>query len=394
MMPIMAENFAEPSDIDGNGRVIILLSEMPIGVGGYFSPRDLNGEGYNGEIVYINAQSSGIQSTLIHELQHLVNEGYDTDEEIWFNEGCSRLSETLYDYGRGINDTMGVVIPTDVSLLYWDYENARADTDYAAVNCFLSYLYDQYGSANLSAIYQAASGGEKLQSKTAIMHILNQYFPTLSFQRLFLNWVIAGTVDNKYSGEVREYYFEEFESGPNPIRFPQSSDIFAKNYPYDETWEILPWETRIYQFRNFIDPNQVNITIDFPSDSQDHLFGVNIIKEISENDSYEHIIESFMFTAENISDGFHATYNASEEGFDFFYLTISHLDGGEGGYYWDIPSSEHHIAVNVMVQAGEKVSDSSTTTTTTNQVSYEIPILLILLLGIGLNWEKKKNRKF
>ncbi|MFX0085843.1 MAG: hypothetical protein ACFFAU_09220 [Candidatus Hodarchaeota archaeon] len=392
MFPIMLDNFAAPSDIDGNGRVVILYSEMPLGVGGYFSPRDLDlGSGYDGEIVYVNAQSSGSESTLIHELQHLVKQGYDPDEKIWFNEGCSRLSETLYDYARGINDTMGVTIPTGVSLLYWDYQNARADTDYAAVNSFLSYLYDQYGSANLSAIYQASSGGQKLQSKTAIMHILNQYFPTLSFEQLFLNWVIASTVDNKYSGNVREYYYEKFDCGPNPIRFPRTDDIYAKNYPYDETWEILPWETKIYQFRNFINPNQVNVSIDFPSDSQDHLFGVNIMKEISKNDSYEHIIESFMMTAENISEGFQTTYNASDEGFDFFYLTISHLDGGEGGYYPDIPSSEQHIEVNVMIYAGEKVSDTSTGTTTTNQVSYEIPFLLLFLLAIGINRKPKKD---
>jgi hypothetical protein len=390
MIPIITDTFAEPSDIDGNDRVVILLTSLALGIGGYFSPRDLHGgvHPYNGEIVYINAQSSSLDSTLIHELQHLVKSGYDSNELIWFNEGCSKLSEALF-YLAGIeNESMSLFTPTGVSLLYWDYENARADTDYAAVKSFLVYLYDQYGSANLSAIYQASTLGQKLQGIDAIMFILHQYFPTLTFEQLVQNWIIASIVDKAYTGDIREYYFENFDCGPNSIKFPQIGDINAKMYPYNENWNLIPWETKIYQFRNFIDPNQINISITVPTDSQDHLFGVNIIKEVKSNDSFEFIIESVMLTETNIADGYYVSYNASEEGFDHLYLTISHLDGGEG-YYWDIPSSEHNVEVNVEVNAGIKASDTSTTTP--NQTSFEIPFILLLLLGLVINQRKKKN---
>jgi len=247
IMPILVSNFASPPDNDNNGKVVILYTLMT-GAGGYFQP----GDSYGGEIVYIKGDTGTTRlDTVIHELQHLVNHGYDNDEYIWFNEGCSVFSELLLDYEEGYTEDHILFYPHAVSLLYWDYDYASARTDYQASKTFIAYLYDQFGSQNLSDIYHAQEGGNKLHSKTAIMSIVNQYYPDLSFEQLYMDFMVANIVDTKYQDNTRSYFYETFDTFPEPVRFPVTGVSFPKLYPYDSTWTIDPWATKIYLFNDF-----------------------------------------------------------------------------------------------------------------------------------------------
>ena len=69
--------------------------------------------------------------------------------------------------------------------------------------------------------------------------------------------------------------------------------------------------------------------------------------------------QTYILSPENSSAGLRLTLNATAEGFDHFYLTLSHIDGGEGGYYEDIPSSEKNVKVTLQVYAGEGDDDQS-----------------------------------
>ncbi|PWI46918.1 hypothetical protein CEE45_14365 [Candidatus Heimdallarchaeota archaeon B3_Heim] len=388
MIPILTTNFASPPDHDNNDRVVILYTILN-GAGGYFSRNDP----YGGEIVYINGEMGSLRiDTVIHELQHLVNYGYDAQETIWFNEGCSMFSEFLLDYAEGYTDAHQLYYPHDVSLLFWDYDNAGLDTDYKAALAFIAYLQDQFGSQNLSDIYHAESGGDKLQSSTAIMHILNQYYPELSFEELYMDFILATILDNKYEGNKRELYFAEYVSLPSPLRFP-AGGVISQDYPYDSTWEILPWSTKNYLFRNFPDPEEINISVTIPEDSQDHLFGVNLIKENRSLNYTDSSYQSYLLTAENISAGIHLTLNATAEEIDQFYLTISHLDGGEGGYYDDIPSSERNVEVSLKVTTGDGESSTNTDTTSTDgtETTPAVSFSYVIIFGLGLAFLRKRK---
>jgi hypothetical protein len=138
--PVNDAAFGTPTDIDGNGKVVIFFSRAvneltPAGAafyfGGFFHPRDLlpkqlNGSSYcegsnEGEMVYMlvpdpagvvndNIRRVGFVDsvtvgTLAHEYQHLVNAGRRayvnkavTDEEVWLNEGLSHIAEELVFY--------------------------------------------------------------------------------------------------------------------------------------------------------------------------------------------------------------------------------------------------------------------------------------------------------
>jgi hypothetical protein len=140
--PVDVANFGEPSDIDGNGRVILFftrtVNEMtepnaPSYVGGFYFSRDLfpatksatldacagsnEGELFyllapdpNGEVNH-NIRRTGFvdsvtASVVAHEFQHLINASRRlyvntaaTDfETVWLNEGLSHIAEELLFY--------------------------------------------------------------------------------------------------------------------------------------------------------------------------------------------------------------------------------------------------------------------------------------------------------
>jgi len=135
--PTLTRYFAEPTDIDGNGRVIIFFTRavneltLPGGQGfiaGFFFARDLlpRGEGCpasnEGEIFFVLAPDPagtlGIPhprdrvlrtavSTIGHEYQHLINAGRRMwinnaarFEDLWLDEGLSHSAEELLFYRR------------------------------------------------------------------------------------------------------------------------------------------------------------------------------------------------------------------------------------------------------------------------------------------------------
>ncbi|MDX2185101.1 MAG: IPT/TIG domain-containing protein [Gemmatimonadaceae bacterium] len=127
MHDLATQNFGGETDIDGNGRVILLLTDAvnrltppPCGQGyiaGFFNPLDFfpgQRGSNNAEIFYAavpdpagsvgcalaNNQLVGTTpATFIHEFQHMISYGQHvlvrrgTTEEIWANEGLSHLAE-------------------------------------------------------------------------------------------------------------------------------------------------------------------------------------------------------------------------------------------------------------------------------------------------------------
>lgn len=142
--PLDTRNFGQPTDIDGNGHVLIFFSRAVNAltaagsdsyIGGFFYARDLfpivattdfdacPGSNY-GEMFYIMVPdptgavngnaftkdfvSNGLLPTLAHEYQHLINGArrmyvntQATDfEEVWLNEGLSHIAEELMFYAE------------------------------------------------------------------------------------------------------------------------------------------------------------------------------------------------------------------------------------------------------------------------------------------------------
>ena len=167
--PTVVENFGAPTDIDGNGRILILftravneLTERASSsfVGGFFYSRDLfprrEADGLGAceasnvaEILYVlapdpqgvingNARPASfvadrVPGILAHELQHLIGAGRrlrvhghrDWSEEFWLNEGLSHIAEELTFYaasglGSGRNISLGTLRGSSRSLGAFD----------------------------------------------------------------------------------------------------------------------------------------------------------------------------------------------------------------------------------------------------------------------------------
>ncbi len=108
----MTNIYGTHSDIDANGKIIILLMDINktknsnIQVLGYFSPSDMHGNN-KGEILYMDISNANNYTdkaigTIIHEFQHLINYSYVISGErnemsSWLNEALSESTSILFN---------------------------------------------------------------------------------------------------------------------------------------------------------------------------------------------------------------------------------------------------------------------------------------------------------
>ncbi|MEQ8224712.1 MAG: hypothetical protein ABRQ37_20510, partial [Candidatus Eremiobacterota bacterium] len=207
--PTVLSHFGEPTDVDGDDHIYILLSPAlnnggetsPSGTYGYFYSRDQYPGTYSNykDIIYLNSaflvagNSNDIFeffATLPHEFQHMVNFNYKgNDENTTFNEGCSMISEMYAGYGlpNGSEFAYSVVKnfeinPVNYSITEWYYNK----TGYGISFLFMCYINDQYGSAKVKQIVSGSSN-------TGPGNIANVV--GVPFETLYKNWVIANQLD-------------------------------------------------------------------------------------------------------------------------------------------------------------------------------------------------------
>lgn len=199
--PADTQAFGAPTDVDGNGRIIVLLThELGAHLNGgwligYFGNADLTnarddssdcgGNGSNhGEIVYLNdvvngaangwsatdLSSSIYPETLAHEIQHLlslahrcVEKSCDGPQPTWLNEGLSKLAEDLAGYGwnsaigRGEGARYLSRASADAALRGYDGRSLtlwEGDPigNYQGVHSFLRFFADRQGPAVASQL--------------------------------------------------------------------------------------------------------------------------------------------------------------------------------------------------------------------------------------------------
>lgn len=108
--PLLVETFGAPSDVDGDGRIAVLVTHLiaDVDAGGQFRassvlPRRSGGDGNMIDLVWVNPlyPAESLRSLLAHEFQHLVNFNQHVlvrggiSEVSWLNEGLSHLAEDL-----------------------------------------------------------------------------------------------------------------------------------------------------------------------------------------------------------------------------------------------------------------------------------------------------------
>jgi len=214
--PMVTTHFYTPSDVNGDGKIAILLFDIQDNfdstgsyVGGYFYSGDLytHGSSNHMEIFYIDTyptmhryRSNPIYvtrsySTIAHEFQHMVNfnrnvlieKGYPM--ELWINEALSLAAEHLiygvltpriqfYNSSGHIRDGH--------SLLYWDSWNPLPN--YALSYLFMQYFRIQMGQGN--GIYRQLIENSRNDAQ-ALQNLLNVHYGGMALADFLVQWRIA-----------------------------------------------------------------------------------------------------------------------------------------------------------------------------------------------------------
>ncbi len=199
--PINRAYFGEESDINGEGKVAILLTPVvnemtPAGtawqegfISGFFMPGDLlpdlvDPRVTNGmEIFYTVVPDPDtlfgnyfpkaetieyIRSTIAHEFQHMIMFNYrvliygrgrvaDYMEDLWLEEGLSHIAEDLNGFDQGNIGRANIFLedPGNVTLVY----GGDALDERGASFLFLRYLGDRFGDGIFRELVQSRSAG-------------------------------------------------------------------------------------------------------------------------------------------------------------------------------------------------------------------------------------------
>ena len=164
----MTNIYGTHSDIDANGKIIILLMDINKTkdkgnqVLGYFNPSDMHGNN-KGEILYMdisnaNNKTDNAIGTIIHEFQHLINYSYVISGErnemsSWLNEALSESTSILFNKATvesriaGFNNINYYCfytwdIPTNIS----NNNKNNTHVNYPSASVFMHWLYQKKGS--------------------------------------------------------------------------------------------------------------------------------------------------------------------------------------------------------------------------------------------------------
>ena len=184
IVPVEHVWFTTPTDVDHNGKVILLLLDIQDGyregsstgyIAGYFDPLNhysdasvnaLNSQYHSNqaEMLYLDTYPADITrtaffATLAHEYQHLLQfgkyyRGEQNDvEPTWIDEGLSEVSSDLTGFGPQVSraNTFRSALLNSTSLIR---EPAQFGLEhYASTYIYFRYLADAYGLGLISAIF-------------------------------------------------------------------------------------------------------------------------------------------------------------------------------------------------------------------------------------------------
>ncbi len=233
--PAVTGVFGSPTDVDGNGKILVVLShELGAHLNGgwligYFGNADLvrsrddacTGSGSNhGEIVYLNDVSNGAlngyaapdlaatvyPATFAHELQHLLNFAHrcverscDGPEETWINEALSKVAEDVAGFGWNaaggraegtayLGRSYGTVRGYDArSLTKWEGDPIG---NYQGAHSFLRFFADRDGAEIAARIARGPGGVDGVEAA------LGRPLP-----RAMAEWATALLVSNEVEAE-------------------------------------------------------------------------------------------------------------------------------------------------------------------------------------------------
>ena len=211
----MTNIYGTHSDIDANGKIIILLMDINKTKGGssqvlgYFNPSDMHGNN-KGEILYmdlINANDNTDKAigTIIHEFQHLINYSYVISGErnemsSWLNEALSESTSILFNKTTAESRIEEFNKKNYYCFYTWyapeqkvtnetNGVTANSTFNYPSASVFMHWLYQKNGSNG--SIFQTIASPKGLSDYNKVLSAAKEIsgLSGATWDSLLLNWM-------------------------------------------------------------------------------------------------------------------------------------------------------------------------------------------------------------
>ena len=206
----LVDSFGAPPDIDGNGKVILLLLNIrdtgPADryIAGFFNPADQNrgvlrNPGFRrfpirsneADMLYVDTQplnpnSEVAHNVIAHELLHLIHWRHDPHEATWVDEGCAGYASFLCGYSVQEHVAAFETKPS-ISLIAWSETEADSLPHYGAAFLWMLYLHEQHGGIETVTEIVRNRG----TSLTGITDALASKGVTQKISDIFISWKLA-----------------------------------------------------------------------------------------------------------------------------------------------------------------------------------------------------------
>ncbi len=187
------------------------------------------------EMFYMNAGTGQpgtvtYDSTLAHELQHMVHWKADSNEDAWISEGLSELAELLCGYSKA-NRIATYASDPDIGLTQWSANDGRTSGHYSASFLFAAYLSQRYGAEGTRLLVASGQNGP-----AGVDSVLDELGTGLTFEDLFADWIVANYVDGTGSDPAR-YSYTNLDLGVLPqatlLRYPAAGEGMVQPFGTD-----------------------------------------------------------------------------------------------------------------------------------------------------------------
>ena len=206
----MTNIYGTHSDIDANGKIIILLMDINKTKGGssqvlgYFNPSDMHGNN-KGEILYMDISNANNNTdkaigTIIHEFQHLINYSYVIGGErnemsSWLNEALSESTSILFNKATTesrINEFNNI---NYYCFYTWNTSNIsnngkpNTHVNYPSASVFMNWLYQKNGSNG--SIFKTIASSKELGDYNKVLSAAKGIsgLSGATWDSLLLNWM-------------------------------------------------------------------------------------------------------------------------------------------------------------------------------------------------------------
>jgi hypothetical protein len=173
--------------------------------------------------------TTGYDSTVAHELQHIIRAHLHPMDEAWINEGSSVLAQVLNGYSADGWDLSKAQRP-DAQLDAWD---PTSNIGYGNGYLWMLYLYEHFGG-------DRATRAEMADNRLSGMALFDDLLPRLgvheSANQLFADWVVANFLnDSSIDGGRYGYTHTQVRSAPThsvslPFTQPGNLHQYAADY--------------------------------------------------------------------------------------------------------------------------------------------------------------------